>query len=190
VVFKSSKIVSDKLCFCVPIFRTVPDLDEGIVDEIIKISAITKMEVNPDDQVHRSILFTLYHQLTQKDTTEMKGNQWMDIGFLSGDPATEFRGVGSLGLLFLMYFIEEGTLSEKMYALSLEPKTVYKSSSDPIEIPFNYCSVEFWIISLEYDQIWVHERISEHQEGRKTDFIYVFHQCVLGILQYVEKIEK
>lgn len=51
------------------------------------------------------VAYTLYRLLTGLQMTATRfGSHWEEIGFQNNDPATDLRGVGVLGLLFLHYF--------------------------------------------------------------------------------------
>ena len=55
--------------------------------------------------------------------------QWQDIGFQGNNPATDFRGMGVLGLRCLLY-PEMVSHNARLHAITLSPalsQTVYKS---------------------------------------------------------------
>lgn len=75
------------------------------------------MELDYDSDMQKLALNTIYHEFTSFDLKSLTGAHWMDIGFLGKDPKAELRSLGLLGVLFLLYFVEDLDLSRQMYRL-------------------------------------------------------------------------
>uniref|UniRef100_A0A915JB20 ELMO domain-containing protein n=1 Tax=Romanomermis culicivorax TaxID=13658 RepID=A0A915JB20_ROMCU len=76
--------------------------------------------------IHRRMLFSVYQFLTQNfdDHPSRSGSHWENIGFQGNDPATDFRGVGVLGLLQFLRFVsnkKQENLVHDLFALSRHP---------------------------------------------------------------------
>lgn len=78
------------------------------------------------------MLNTIYRHLTgNRFNPSRYGDHWQDIGFQGSDPATDLRGTGCLGLINILYAldnIESRKIAECIYKLSLHPvqvSTVY-----------------------------------------------------------------
>lgn len=57
---------------------------------------------------HEEMLYELWNQLVPDVKLEGRiTKQWQEIGFQGDDPATDFRGMGILGLMNLLYFARE-----------------------------------------------------------------------------------
>ncbi|XP_056910821.1 ELMO domain-containing protein 1 isoform X2 [Takifugu flavidus] len=73
---------------------------------------------------HEEMLMKLWKEL-RPDTplTARISKQWCEIGFQGNDPKTDFRGMGLLGLLNLLYFAEHDKATAlQMLNDSLQPK--------------------------------------------------------------------
>ena len=82
--------------------------------------AIAKVPLDNNVIQHIQILQTIYKLLT-KSTNDCSrvGSHWETIGFQGNDPATDLRSVGMLGLLQLLYFIENyKQFVDDIYSLS------------------------------------------------------------------------
>nr|XP_057920486.1 ELMO domain-containing protein 2 [Doryrhamphus excisus] len=76
----------------------------------------TRKEVfNSDNQEHEAMLLKLWELLmpgVKLDSRVTK--QWGDIGFQGDDPKTDFRGMGMLGLINLLFFSQNYTEEARM----------------------------------------------------------------------------
>jgi len=80
--------------------RLVPSL----VDERRQLFGLAKTPFSEEDETHLKCLQAIYKLLLGGSMTAPRfGGHWEEIGFQNTDPATDLRGVGILGLLFLHY---------------------------------------------------------------------------------------
>ncbi|XP_031626310.1 ELMO domain-containing protein 2 [Contarinia nasturtii] len=67
-----------------------------------------------DNAHHEEKLLKLWRLLMPTEPLESRiTKQWQNIGFQGDDPATDFRGMGLLGLENLLYFAEEYTMAAR-----------------------------------------------------------------------------
>ncbi len=71
-----------------------------------QIFAFAKVSFDDKNPFHFRMLHTIYRKLTNKNHCVRYGEHWEKIGFQGRDPATDLRGVGMLGLLQILAFIE------------------------------------------------------------------------------------
>lgn len=84
-----------------------------------------KQKYNPKDPDHEGKLLHIWKNLRPKEELEARvSDQWISIGFQVNDPATDFRGAGSLGLINL-YNFTSNQKGKKAYLISADPKTEY-----------------------------------------------------------------
>lgn len=78
------------------------------VQERDVVFCVAKCPLDDTHVTHVSLLQTIYQKLTGTTRTCPRvGNHWQDVGFQGSDPATDLRGVGMLGLLQLLAFVED-----------------------------------------------------------------------------------
>ncbi|XP_050397519.1 uncharacterized protein LOC126815690 isoform X2 [Patella vulgata] len=86
------------------------------------LSASSFDEAQPS---HGRMLQTIYRLLTgSRFDSPRFGSHWEEIGFQGRDPSTDLRGVGVLGLVQLLYFLQHdkyGDIARDIYKLSLHP---------------------------------------------------------------------
>jgi hypothetical protein len=70
------------------------------------------------------ILQTIYMSLTGVKVPPARyGEHWQDVGFQGNDPATDFRGIGMLGIYLILSFISDHIqVCKSIYKLSLHPQ--------------------------------------------------------------------
>jgi ELMO domain-containing protein len=94
------------------------------------VSIVEELRVEPyssENEEHEKKLMALWHNLMPEVKLEARiTKQWQEIGFQGDDPATDFRGMGLLGLLNLLYFAREypGT-ARHLVSHSQHPKYGY-----------------------------------------------------------------
>jgi hypothetical protein len=84
------------------------------------------------NQDHETILKLIYSniqlnpiEITMENSLSLKSEQWLTIGFLSDDPISEFRSMGLLGALMLLYITEnEKQLVNNLFELSIQNERV------------------------------------------------------------------
>jgi hypothetical protein len=68
--------------------------------------ALAKVPYKEDDPLYFNILSTIYTKLTRREkAVERFGEHWETVGFQGIDPATDLRGVGTLGLIQLLALV-------------------------------------------------------------------------------------
>ncbi|XP_046390822.1 ELMO domain-containing protein 2 [Ischnura elegans] len=76
-----------------------------LLHEVERLRATPYDSSNPD---HEEKLLLLWSLLKPEEPLDGRiSKQWQDIGFQGDDPATDFRGMGMLGLENLLYFARE-----------------------------------------------------------------------------------
>ncbi|XP_032394668.1 ELMO domain-containing protein 2 [Etheostoma spectabile] len=84
----------------------------------ISVEDLRKEVFNSENQEHEAMLLKLWDLLMPTVKLESRiTKQWGDIGFQGDDPKTDFRGMGMLGLINLVFFSENYT-EEARQALS------------------------------------------------------------------------
>lgn len=113
------------------LYRLVPclgrsqSLGRSLSADRDRLFALALTPFDAQNPLHCACLYTVYSKLTGNVVNGRRrlGPHWEEIGFQGSDPATDFRGVGLLGLLQLTFFSvtpEVGRLVRAVYALSLD----------------------------------------------------------------------
>lgn len=74
-------------------------LPKELSDEKSVLIKLSKCPFNHEDLFHMQMISTLFNKLTGLNSPAALGSHWEIVGFQGVDPATDFRGVGILGLL-------------------------------------------------------------------------------------------
>ncbi|XP_030632730.1 ELMO domain-containing protein 1 [Chanos chanos] len=83
---------------------------------MVQVEKLRREPYDCENQEHEAMLMKLWKSLCpETPLTARISKQWSDIGFQGSDPKTDFRGMGVLGLLNLLYFAEH----DKATALQL-----------------------------------------------------------------------
>uniref|UniRef100_A0A0V0J3Z0 ELMO domain-containing protein 2 n=1 Tax=Schistocephalus solidus TaxID=70667 RepID=A0A0V0J3Z0_SCHSO len=85
---------------------------------------------NASDERHLNILRGLWKYLIPSEAFQLVSKRWADIGFQGTCPDTDFRGMGLLGALNLLYFAESHTA----LARGILSASVLSTSSYPFAI--------------------------------------------------------
>jgi len=106
-------------------------------------------------------LYTIYSKLTGNVINGYRrfGQHWEEIGFQGTDPATDFRGVGILGLFQLTFFVvtpETWKLCKQIYDLSLDSVQHF---------PFAIMSMNITQISLQVLREGLLNRMAQENES-------------------------
>jgi len=102
--------------------RTWLQAEKGIMHLMKELEELSKIQYSSDNPSHERQLESLWTLLKPGvSKPERITDKWQDIGFQGKDPATDFRGMGILGLQNLVYFAR--TYPEK--ARSLVEKDKY-----------------------------------------------------------------
>ncbi|CAM9520813.1 unnamed protein product [Lampetra planeri] len=131
-----------------------------------EVEEIRKERYDSENKTHEEALLKLWALLMPEVTLKARiTKQWGDIGFQGDDPSTDFRGMGMLGLLNLLYFAEEHTTAARQVLShshhpkygSLQKKQLYSSATNEwlkkkhIKVlEFSYAIVGINITELAY----------------------------------------
>ncbi|XP_053110900.1 ELMO domain-containing protein 2 isoform X2 [Hemicordylus capensis] len=93
----------------------------------LAVEDLRKCPYNSDNKEHEEQLIELWNLLMPHEKLKARvTKQWCDIGFQGDDPKTDFRGMGMLGLVNLLYFSKNYTReARKILARSNHPKHGY-----------------------------------------------------------------
>lgn len=133
------------------------------------------------DNWQNKFLTSIYRKLTgQMLECRRFGNHWEKIGFQGTDPATDFRGVGLLGLLQLLFFVlmpETSNLAKEIYKLSLDSHQHF---------PFAVMGTNVTQISLQV----LREGLLNKECNQTKSVIKVFNWFYCGLFFHLFKIWK
>uniref|UniRef100_A0A9L0SPV5 ELMO domain containing 2 n=2 Tax=Equus TaxID=9789 RepID=A0A9L0SPV5_HORSE len=93
----------------------------------LDVESVRKKPYDSDNMQHEKLLLKLWNLLMPTKTLKARiSKQWADIGFQGDDPKTDFRGMGILGLINLVYFSENYTSeAHQILSRSNHPKLGY-----------------------------------------------------------------
>lgn len=81
---------------------------------------IAKLTLDHNNTTHCRMLQTLWIKLTDNRQCAKTGSHWQQIGFQGNDPSTDIRGSGLLGVLQLLFGMEQHhEMMAKIYLLSI-----------------------------------------------------------------------
>ncbi|XP_041088581.1 ELMO domain-containing protein 1 [Polyodon spathula] len=96
----------------------------GYRNLVVEVEKLRREPYDSQNPEHEEILLKLWKLL--RPDAPLKGRitkQWCEIGFQGDDPKTDFRGMGLLGLLNLVYFAEhDNATALQVLHDSLQPK--------------------------------------------------------------------
>uniref|UniRef100_A0A7E4VIK7 ELMO domain-containing protein n=1 Tax=Panagrellus redivivus TaxID=6233 RepID=A0A7E4VIK7_PANRE len=83
-----------------------------------------KIKYDSEDEAHEKKLLSLWKLIKPDETlTDRRSKQWQDIGFQGDDPATDFRGMGILGLEQLCFYAQfDHVAALESLRVSLDPR--------------------------------------------------------------------
>ena len=86
-------------------------------DQRDRTMAVARLALDPNDDTHERMLMAIYCTLTGDATWPPRyGAHWEVVGFQGNDPATDLRGVGMLGLLQMLSFVEHhGDMARRIH---------------------------------------------------------------------------
>ncbi|XP_078719077.1 ELMO domain-containing protein 1-like isoform X1 [Lampetra fluviatilis] len=114
-----------------------------------EVEEIRKERYDSENKTHEEALLKLWALLMPEVTLKARiTKQWGDIGFQGDDPSTDFRGMGMLGLLNLLYFAEEHTTAARQ-VLSHSHHPKYGEARER-QLRFSYAIVGINITELAY----------------------------------------
>ncbi|XP_052583915.1 ELMO domain-containing protein 2 isoform X1 [Peromyscus californicus insignis] len=91
------------------------------------VENVRKKPYDSGNAQHEKLLLKLWNLLMPTEKLKARiSKQWADIGFQGDDPKTDFRGMGILGLINLVYFSEKYTSeAHQILSRSNHPKLGY-----------------------------------------------------------------
>ncbi|XP_036043752.1 ELMO domain-containing protein 2 isoform X2 [Onychomys torridus] len=92
-----------------------------------EVENVRKKPYDSGNAQHEKLLLKLWNLLMPTEKLKARiSKQWADIGFQGDDPKTDFRGMGILGLINLVYFSEKYTSeAHQILSRSSHPKLGY-----------------------------------------------------------------
>ncbi len=92
-----------------------------------EVALLASIAYDSDNEEHESKLLKLWNLLRPDTPLNSRiSKQWQEIGFQGNDPKTDFRGMGILGLVNLLYFAQEYNNQARHVLLrSLHPTSGY-----------------------------------------------------------------
>ncbi|XP_062329618.1 ELMO domain-containing protein 1-like [Osmerus eperlanus] len=99
---------------------------------LVEVETLRREHYDSDNPQHEDMLLRFWKALCpDSPLTSRVSKQWSDIGFQGSDPKTDFRGMGILGLLNLLYFAEhDRTTALQVLHDSQQPKHSKMSTLD------------------------------------------------------------
>eukprot|EP00075_Anas_platyrhynchos_P023272 XP_027312525.1 ELMO domain-containing protein 2 isoform X1 [Anas platyrhynchos] len=93
----------------------------------LNVENLRKVPYDSDNEEHEEQLIELWNLLMPHENLKARiTKQWCDIGFQGDDPKTDFRGMGLLGLVNLVYFSKHYTNeARQILSRSNHPKLGY-----------------------------------------------------------------
>ncbi|NWI14438.1 ELMD2 protein, partial [Crypturellus soui] len=93
----------------------------------LSVESLRKVPYDSDNKEHEEQLIELWNLLMPHESLKARiSKQWCDIGFQGDDPKTDFRGMGMLGLVNLVYFSKHYTEeARQILSRSNHPKLGY-----------------------------------------------------------------
>ena len=148
-------------------------LSRSLQSEYGTIFGCAQCNLDDSDPVHLLTLQTIYKKLTgNKVNCPRIGSHWQAIGFQSNDPADDLQGAGFLGLMQLLFFLDNA----RTLLLAQEMHTHFKHTSG--QIPF--CGLSLRATQLVLGAL-KDERLTK--ECKKRDQIFqVVNELYLGIM--------
>ncbi|KAK2519231.1 Elmod2 [Columba guinea] len=113
----------------------------GYTKLYLNVEDLRKVPYDSDNKEHEEQLIELWNLLMPQEKLKARvSKQWCDIGFQGDDPKTDFRGMGLLGLVNLVYF-------SKHY--SNEAREVLSHSNHP-KLGYSYAIVGINLTEMAY----------------------------------------
>ena len=156
------------------IFKT--KLSKKLQMERNTVYSIAECQLDNHEPLHLHTLQTIYKRLSgNRVNCPRIGRHWVDIGFQSTDPTDDLRGVGFLGLMQLVYLLEDS----RTFPLARE---IYLYSKDEAHY------TPFCVLSLNMTQIALRALQEDllNSECKKRDQVFQvlndfylssFHRC-------------
>ncbi|KAK2170431.1 hypothetical protein LSH36_3g29019 [Paralvinella palmiformis] len=148
--------------------------------ELLRVIEITRKEpYSSDNPKHEILLLQLWGTLCPDDKLESRiSKQWGDIGFQGDDPMTDFRGMGILGLLNLVFLVTKHTNAAKqLLSHSTHPQYGYSFAI----VGINITGLVYHLLTGGYLKTHFYNAIEgrptlEHFHGVYCHFFWDFDQ--------------
>jgi ELMO domain-containing protein len=105
---------------------------------IDKVEELRRTQFQFQNHEHYQLIMKLWNVLRPNEPMEQKiSKKWSQIGFQGSDPSTDFRGMGLLSLINLVYFttnLSLDTYAKSIYSRSLHPQFGYSFAIVAINI--------------------------------------------------------
>lgn len=124
-----------------------------------------KIEYNNNNKDHEKLLMTLWNTLSTVPLDNRISEEWKRIGFQGTDPASDFRGMGLLGLENLCHFAKHETNNAK---------DMVEYGYNAIGYPFAITGINITslLLDLMKDRMCDHIFITIPQEDKEIPSIY------------------
>lgn len=148
-------------------------LSRGLQSEYATVFECAQSSLDNSDRIHLLTLQTIYKKLTgNKVNCPLIGSHWQAIGFQSNDPADDLQGVGFLGLMQLLFFLDNA----RTLPLAQEMHSHFKHTGNLI--PF--CGLSLRVTQLVLSAL-KDEQLNK--ECKKRDQVFqVINEFYLGIM--------
>lgn len=147
-------------------------LNYELLDERELTFSIAKIALNYSDEFHVRIMTTIYKILTGDLECPLLGSHWIKIGFQGDDPKNDLRGVGMLGVVQFLYFIER---------FNFYAKDIYTySNKDIYSFPMISLFFNFSFICLQM----LREGYLIHLCNNKKSVMNALNDFYCGIVEY------
>ena len=129
------------------------------------IRSIQKERYDSENQVHEDKLRKIWDLTANNDEklTSRISEQWKYLGFQGTDPATDFRGMGRLGLENMLYFCQNHPDIKKFILEASHPKTGYPFAM--LVINLTALLVELLEADQEMCKNYIYRRILSEKEN-------------------------
>ena len=119
-------------------------LSKKLHSERLMVQALAYCQINEKERIHLRILQTVYCKLTGNVLSCRRlGPHWQEIGFTGVDPADDLHRVGLLGVIQLVYFLENPSTA------CFCKEIFHYCHKDTHVIPFVVMAFEFSQLCLE-----------------------------------------
>ncbi|XP_045149478.1 ELMO domain-containing protein 2 isoform X3 [Echinops telfairi] len=153
----SEKDVSFKICMKACLLQI-----SGYKQLYVDVENERKKPYDSDNMHHEKLLLKLWNLLMPKNKLKARiSKQWGDIGFQGDDPKTDFRGMGILGLINLVYSyaIVGINLTEMAYSLLKSEALKFYLYNFVSGIPTMEHFHQFYCyLVYEFDKFWFEEK--------------------------------
>lgn len=140
-----------------------------------QVRSLQKEKYSATEEDHEKQLMKLWNLMKPETTLERrKTKQWGQLGFQGDDPATDFRGMGILGLQNLIFFAENyNSIASKVLSQSLHPKFGYSYAV----VGINLTSLIFDLLCKKYLKYHFYNTVSGEPALYHFHRVYCYVFC-------------